>query len=243
MPRLLVVILVVAALAGCQLDHLAVPGEREGPKENELATAVVVDLDITESFADSFARAVSALTSEVRRARPGDIWHFRLITRRSHSDRATIAGLERVEFDAVPEASNPFSRTSKLASRGALRQHEQTQQRVASLLESYRPQFGRGTDVYGALSKAGRLLESYPDRRKVLILATNFGETEQLDARPDLHGVAVYVLFQGGPDPGEVRSRKERWQRKLVSFGAVSVRFLDRANWGAGIIAPGGGEQ
>ena len=242
--RLMITLLLLVALSGCLLEELAPDLEDTDPEgSGERHRVVTVELDITGSYADSLPHAKAALARELQRALPGDIWHFRLITRRSHSDRAAIPGLERVEFDSVPEATNPFSRKSKLARRGALRQHEQTQQRVVKLLESYRPQFVRGTDVYGALSKAGRLLGSYPDRRKFLILATNFGETERLGACTDLQGVAVYVLFQGGPDPAEVRRRKEKWQRQLASFGAVGVTFLDRANWSAGIIEPGGEEQ
>ncbi len=232
-------VFVVSMLPGCllecpTLDDAASEEPPEPPK------TVVVVLDVTGSFSDSFDRAKTALCEEVRRARPGDEWYFCTITQRSCSDRAVVPGIEHVEFPAVPDADNPFSRGERAASEQATAEFEQTQERVMDALEDYRPEPVQGTDIYGALSKASSLLDEREGRR-VLIVASNFGETEGLQAEVDLSGVEVHVLFQGGPEPAEVARRRASWEKQLRGFGVPSVSFVDRPNWTRPIIAVGSG--
>ncbi len=160
-------------------------------------------------------------------ARPGDQWFFRIITNRSYSDRAAVLTVRCP--DPLPTSSNPFDTRARQQQHRLQRSLARLKAATATRLLQFRPQVVRGTDIYGALAKSGELLAQAPAlARKVLIIATDFGDTEKLETPTNLTGVEVLVaLFQSGSSPSAARKARRFWTERLRQYGAIRMTWMD----------------
>jgi hypothetical protein len=188
---------------------------------------VVVGFDRTGSYALAAEGRRQVADVLVRSACPGDTWYFRWISNDSFSDRNIIFTLR---LPPVPPASsNPFDRRSRAAAERSLARIAQAKRAAAVQLAKLRPASVYHTDIWGFLAKAATLLASAPQgSQRILILATDLGDTLNRRVALDLAGVRAYVVaFQSGQDAAGAAARRGFWEQVLSRAGVDRVAFID----------------
>jgi hypothetical protein len=223
-------------MAGCSRSNQgAVSGS---PSSGQAATPVnrpkghriiVYVIDATGSYGFVGQALDKAATEVERNAQPGDTWFFRWVTNASYSDAAAIFTLRCPDLPDAP--TNPFDANA--------RRHWQAQQasftalkkKAATMLRSQRPKPVRGTDVWGGCAKASDTFEATAAQgEKVLVIATDLGDTENRKVPFSLRGVRVIIcLYQGGRNVQEARARRDYWVGLIRDSGAKDIRVLDPA--------------
>lgn len=214
----------VFAVGGCAPRTTRVHAASAAPVA---ARRIVYFVDVTGSY--TFPRqAFDQAAREVEQnARPGDTWFFRIINNESYNERSAIFTLRCPA--PVVERVNPFDSRSRARAAARERSFAALKAAAARQLRQYHHAPVIGTDIYGALAKAGELFaDAAPGTRKVLVMATDFGDTRRRRAAISLHGVEVIVgLFEGGSRPAFAQRMKKTWAARLRHYGATRITFLD----------------
>ena len=228
--KLIETIGLVILLAGCGNGNV---GQRSAVSTADVGVAkpngrtIVYTVDITGSYIFAGPAFGTAAREFERNARPNDIWYFRVLTNSSYSDRAAVLS---VACPVAPETSgNPFDVEAKRAAQAYGQRFAQLRFAVAGKLRAHSPEPVRGTDVWGALAKAGDLLHAAPDdHERIFVLATDLGDTEGRVVSINLDGVKTSLcLLQSGDDVALSRERVGHWKQVITDAGAASLRLLD----------------
>ncbi len=227
MRRYAALVITAILMAGCT-PRTGQPGRpASGASESLTPTAcprvVVAGIDRTGSYALAGMGRDQVADLILKFACPGDTWYVRWIMDNSYSDRAMILTLRMPE--PLTRPLNPFSRKD----RSALDQIQKTRLAAALLLRRQRIRPVVGTDIWGFLAKAAILLSGSPEGvPRVLIMATDLGDTRNMQVPLDLKGVFVYVVgYQSGANPARSIQRRRFWEHVLRNAGAERVTFVD----------------
>lgn len=215
----------LAVLSGCR--HAPPAPEAAARQNNTQPRIVLVGLDTTGSYA--LGDRTPALAAELftRNAKPGDTWYFRLITRDSYSDKASISlGEGRASItlpQVIPPPQNRFHKRARVRHLVSQREFERVREDVANRVRTLRLTPIRGTDIWGFLAKAQDL------QATDVVLFSDLGDTRNL--RPEqlqLNGARVWILaFQSGRDPRTALKLRRLWDDWLRKAGASQVIFRD----------------
>lgn len=188
---------------------------------------VIYALDVTGSYAFAETSARQAGDAVQRHAQPGDVWFLRKIDDRSYSDRASIMTLHCPPLP--PTTSNPFAAAPARARAQAQRtEFNNLKTAAADHLGKFRHSPVRGTDIYGFLAKAGELLAAAPEAtHKLIVIASDMGDTCRQTASINLAHAEVVILFQSGTSPVKSQSIRDAWTKRLTNCGAASVTWRD----------------
>ena len=189
---------------------------------------IVYEIDITGSYTMPRQALDQAAQEVLHSAVPGDTWFFRYLHNKSYNDHAAILTLR---CPLIKTTHNVLARQQQSAQE---RSAAKMRSDAARYLESLHPQPVYGTDIYGALAKAGELLADAPaGADRVLVLATDLGDTLRRPAEIKLTGVRVIVtLFQSGSDPRTAARLRRDWTKKIKGYGASEVTFIDPSETG-----------
>lgn len=194
----------------------------------------IIGLDCTGSFAlADFARGQAAKV--ILASPPGSTWIVRWITRESYSDRAHVL---RVSIPALPaKPTNPFDQRGRDAYVRALAQSRAVARQAAAAVASASFLPIEGTDCNGFFGKASELLADAPaGHRRLLVVCSDLGDTENRPVTLSLHGMPVFILFQSGASPHEADAVRNRWRGILEEAGA-EVHFVDASQDLAAAVA------
>ncbi|MGB2696188.1 MAG: hypothetical protein WBD55_13530 [Dehalococcoidia bacterium] len=246
-----IALLLFAALwsaAGCSMY--------EEPEQAQIEKEVVADLgseqtpispkrvnvslvDITVSLKANEVDRNRSLSVRVFRGavRPGDAWTTATISNDSFSPAQTY-------FDQIfppapvcptpvpPEPANPFLATATPDDRPETceatfrTKFEAVIDTAAAELEGGRWEPVQGTDIVGALFKAGLLFEAAPTAATCnLIIYSDMADTAGLILPVKLQGVNVVVVLSEN-NPALFTRAREDWSQFLVRAGAADVHFV-----------------
>jgi hypothetical protein len=190
---------------------------------------VVYLIDATGSY-NFVGEALSKAAAEIERnAQPGDVWFFRWITNASYGDSTAVFTLRCPDLPEAP--TNPFDSNARRRWQAQQASFTGLKRKAATMLRSQRPRPVRGTDIYGAFAKASDIFETTVTQgEKVVVIATDLGDTENRKVPFSLRGVRVIIcLYQGGGRAQEARARRDYWVGLIRRAGAEQIRVLDPA--------------
>jgi hypothetical protein len=191
--------------------------------------AVVVEIDVTSSVADSFRasakKAVADAIVRLSRQPHGVITIY--VRKIDHCPGCDEAALATYRIDAVHECTNPFDQKCREDRGRPLREARA----IARKIRAIRVPVGHaGTNIRGGLAVAGEILAEERGE-KWLVVASDMrpSNTKPPKKRPviKLDNVHVVVLYACRQGIAFCQERRNAWQTELKHDGAVHpVTFL-----------------
>lgn len=232
-----IVAAVAMVAAGCTVDPPP-PGDSStgnGTSAARTDTAVVVEIDVTSSVADSFrASAKDAVADAIVRLSRQPHGVIDIYVRKiDHDPGDDQAALGTYRIDAVHECSdeNPFDQACRQKRDRTAARAVREARRIAGEIRALRvPVSKAGTRIRGGLAIAGEIL-SATRGQKWLVVASDMrpSNTKPPKKRPviKLDNVNVVVLYACSQGIAQCQERRTAWQEEIEHDGAVHpVTFL-----------------